>query len=207
MNTAFVTYAHDDEPHQTAVLTLAELLVRNGIDVGLDLWSDEVRRDWGAWATEEITNADFVIVVASPGYRHAGDGLASGGRHGVQAEAATIRDLLHRDRRSWIPKLLPVVLPGRDVDDIPLFLQPRCADHYVIAELTEAGVEDLLRTLTRQPRRVRPPLGDVPVLPPGGQPIRRGNSSRTPRRKSSSASAVPARWRSRACWNKPSNSA
>ncbi len=208
MNTVFVTYAHDDEPHKTAVLTLSELLVRNGIDVGLDLWSDEVRRDWGAWATERITTAGFVLVVASPGYRRAGDGLANPtGRRGVQAEAALIRDLLHRDRRTWTPKLLPVVLPGHDIEDVPLFLQPSCADHYVITELTDAGVEDLLRTITGQPRRVRPPLGDVPVLPPGDQPTRRGNSSRTPCRKSSRASAVSARWRSNACWNKPSNSA
>lgn len=165
MSTVFVTYAHDDEPHVSAVLTLSELLVRNGIDVDLDQWADGVRRDWGAWATGKITSADFVLVVASPGYRRAGDGLAdSTDRRSVQAEAATIRGLLHRDRRAWTPKLLPVLLPGREVDDIPLFLQPGSAGHYVIAALTDAGVEDLLRTITGQPRRVRPPRGEVPVL-------------------------------------------
>lgn len=45
-------------------------------------------------------------------------------------------------------------------------MQPFSADHYVVSELTDAGIDDLLRTLTRQPSRVRPPLGAVPNLPP-----------------------------------------
>ncbi|MEU4249010.1 SEFIR domain-containing protein [Amycolatopsis sp. NPDC026612] len=163
----FVSYAHDDETHKVTVGILAELLVHNGIDVDLDLWAGPARRDWGSWAIGCIENADFVLIVASPRYRHVGDGLvATSDNRGVQSEAALIRDLLHRDRAVWTAKLLPVVLPGRSIDEIPLFLQPYCGGHYLIPAVTQAGIDELLRTITAQPGHVRPPLGEVPVLSP-----------------------------------------
>ncbi|MEV6644235.1 TIR domain-containing protein [Amycolatopsis sp. NPDC051371] len=163
----FVSYAHDDEAHKVAVRALAELLVHNGIDVDLDSWAGPARKDWGSWATGCIENADFVLVVASPRYRHVGDGVvATSDNRGVQSEAALIRDLLHRDRAVWTAKLLPVVLPGCSIDEISSFLQPYCGGHYVLAALTQAGIDELLRTITAQPAYVRPPLGEVPVLPP-----------------------------------------
>ncbi|MET8850141.1 TIR domain-containing protein [Amycolatopsis sp. NPDC004625] len=167
----FISYSHDDDGHKEAVRTLAELLVRNGIDVDLDQWTGAGRQDWQAWATSLISGAAFVLIIASPAYRRVGDGLVKTNENrGTQAESATLRDLLHRDRHAWTAKLLPVVLPGRSVDDIPLFLQPYCADHYHLTELSDAGAEDLLRTLTGQPRYVRPALGAVPHLPPRSLP-------------------------------------
>ncbi|WP_146060306.1 toll/interleukin-1 receptor domain-containing protein [Amycolatopsis sp. CA-128772] len=167
----FISYAHDDDGHEETVRTLAELLVRNGIDADMDQWAGVARQDWQAWATNLIANADFVLVVASPAYRRAGDGfLRTNDNRGVQAESATIRDLLHRNRHTYTAKLLPVVLPGHSIDEIPLFLQPYCADRYHVDELTDAGLEDLVRVLTGQPRYVRPALGSVPRLPPRSLP-------------------------------------
>ncbi len=60
---------------------------------------------------------------------------------------------------------MPVVLPGRSVAEIPSFLQPNTADHYIIKDFTVAGAEDLLRHLTRQPPYQRPDPGQAPVLP------------------------------------------
>jgi hypothetical protein len=165
--TVFVSYSHDTATHMTAVLALAELLVVNGIHVEIDQWAGVERRDWGAWATRHIAEADFVIVVASPAYRRVGDGLLATDRNrGTQSEAAVIRDRLHGDRNTWVPKLLPVILPGHDVDEIPLFLQPYDVDRYVVTELTDKGITDLLRVITGQPKRVRPARGIVPTLPP-----------------------------------------
>jgi hypothetical protein len=169
----FISYAHDDDGHKETVRALAELLVRNGIDVDLDQWAGPGRQDWQAWATSLISQAAFVLIIASPAYRRVGDGFArTNENRGAQAESATIRDLLHQDRHTWTAKLLPVVLPGRSIDDIPLFLQPYCADRYHVTELSDAGAEDLLRALTGQPRYVRPALGAVPHLPPRSLPGR-----------------------------------
>jgi hypothetical protein len=163
----FVSYAHDTEHHKTHVLQLCHLLRRHGIDAHLDSYDSNERQDWYAWYLDQVTQADFVLVVASPSYRAAGDGHApASSNRGVQSEAAHLRDLLHADRPTWTRKLLPVVLPGGSLEEIPLFLQPYCASRYVITELTAPGVEDLLRTITAQPAYPPPALGDIPILPP-----------------------------------------
>jgi hypothetical protein len=167
----FVSYTHDDESHRDAVLAFATFLTGQGIDVVLDRWTSGQRQDWQAWATAAMTDSDYVVVVASPGYRRMGDGNGPNDRNlGGQSEAALLRDLLQGDRRTWTEKILPVLLPGHGIGEIPLFLQPHAADRYAVESLTVSGAEDLIRVLTRQPLHVRPELGRPPVLPPRSGP-------------------------------------
>jgi hypothetical protein len=163
----FVSYAHESPQHKDLVLELCVLLRGHGIDVHLDEWDSDQRRDWYTWMIDNITRADYILIVASPRYKHTGDGgTMNSNNRGVQTETALLRDLMHRDRARWLPRMVPVVLPGTSVDQIPIFLQPYGASHYLITNLTAAGVEDLIRLLTRQPALIRPPLGPRPVLPP-----------------------------------------
>jgi hypothetical protein len=181
MPRVFFSYAHESVEHKDQVLALARFLMARGIVVDLDQWAGPDRQDWGAWATLHIETADFVILVASPDMRVAGDGHAAGHtRRGLQYEMAAVRDLLHRDRPTWVRKLLPVVLPGCSVDHIPLFMQPYAADHYTLTSIDDHGAEELLRALTRQPRDVAPPLGAIPHLPPRGAPVPAGTAPAGP---------------------------
>jgi hypothetical protein len=165
----FISYAHDDERHKDDVLELARFLTTRGIQVELDTWRTATRRDWPAWATDRITTADYVLVIASPRYRQVGDGNAAADLHrGVQHETAVLRDRLHGDRATWLPKLLPIVLPGRTLADLPLFLQPYSASHFLVNAIDDAGLDELLRVLTAQPRDLPPRPGLIPVLPPRG---------------------------------------
>jgi serine/threonine protein kinase len=84
----------------------------------------------------------------------------------VQFEAALMRDMLTGDRNTWIAKVLPVVLPGRSIEDIPVFLQPYSASRYLVDALTMDGIDELYRVLTGQPRHVAPELGRLVVRPP-----------------------------------------
>lgn len=161
----FLSYAHDDDHHSHSVLELASLLEAQGIAVVVDKWYEDRRQDWYAWMLREIQSTDFVLVVASPGYRAVGDGAVPADTHrGVQAETAVLRDLLYRDRETWLGRVLPVVLPGRSLTELPTFTQPYSASHFLIDSISESGVEDLLRVLTGQPRYTRPSRGRVPVL-------------------------------------------
>jgi len=167
----FVSYTHDSDDHKALVLEFATFMRACGIDADLDQWFTDRRRDWYTWMIDLAKRADFIIVVASPVYRQVGDGeVSSHENRGSQSEASLLREMLHRDRDTWVPKLLPVILPGGAPDDIPLFLQPYTADHYQVTEFTEMGALALLRVLTAQPERLRPPLGRMPVLPPGSLP-------------------------------------
>jgi hypothetical protein len=163
----FISYAHDDQRHVDAVLAFGELLLRSGIDAHMDRWDLDFRRDWYQWATEQITSADFVVVVASPMCRMVGNSeIENTQRRGLQSEMSLLRELLHADRPTWLRRLLPVVLPGGAVSDIPLFLQPQTADHYVVADFTVPGAEDLLRVITGQTPHLRPAIGARVNLPP-----------------------------------------
>lgn len=167
----FVSYTHDTDAHCEQVRDFATLLVDNGIFVELDQWVTGPRQDWQAWASRVMTTFDYVLVIASEGYRRMGDGNGPNDRNlGGQSEAALLRDLLQGDRLAWTAKILPVLLPGQDIDGIPHFLQPHAADRYPIESLTVEGAEGLLRTITRQPRHVRPPLGRPLALPPESGP-------------------------------------
>jgi SEFIR domain len=163
----FVTYAYDSTDHVDQVLRFCELLRRNGVDAWLDKWDDVRPRNWGEWAEEQIDVADFVLVIASPAYQRAARGGPGADDHpGARAEAALLRDRLHEDPQKWSTKILAVVLPGRQVIEIPAFLHPFSRSHYIIPEVTKRGANDLLRVLTGQPRHRPPELGEMPVLTP-----------------------------------------
>src|SRR3954467_14680080 len=151
---AFISFTPDTDQHCEAVREFAALLRENGIDVELDR---------GA-----LVEADFVLVVASEGFRRADD---------HKLEASALRVLLQADRP---PKVLLVILPGRKLGDLPAFLRGHGADHFLIPALTADGVDHLLRQLTRQPLSVswrsellpqgyepRSPLVEVHLVPAG----------------------------------------
>ena len=162
-------YSHDSEWHKEQVRQLATMLrTQVAIDVRFDQWDSEARRDWSQWSINELDKADYVLAIASPDFRARADGraAASEGR-GSQFESAMLRNKMTEDRNAWIGKILPVVLPGNTVDDIPEFLMPYAATHYIIEYLTPDGLSELRRALTREPRYPTPPLATSrPPLPP-----------------------------------------
>jgi hypothetical protein len=166
--TVFVSYVHFSDEHKTQVRKFATFLESVGVDVQLDSWSDTHRRkSWDDWILEKITTADYVLPIASPAYREVFEGRSPvGKRLGTQAEAVVIRELLYSDRQKWMTMILPVLLPGGEVGDIPLIMQPNGADHYVVEDFTVDGAEKLLRVLFDSPRYPRPPRGKPPYLPP-----------------------------------------
>ncbi|MBK1785504.1 toll/interleukin-1 receptor domain-containing protein [Prauserella sp. ASG 168] len=191
----FISYTHDDDQHREAVRELATLLVDNGIEVDLDAWSEKHRHDWYVWATRGITEADFVLVIASAEYRRMGDG--NGPAHlnlGGQSEAALLRELVQSRREEFTKKILPVILPGHTVDEIPFFLQPYAATRYELDSITAEGAESLLRVIFGKPEHLPPPLGTPPTLPPRSGPGSPTAATRAPTWRPLDNS-LPVQWR------------
>lgn len=69
----FLSYAHESDEHKAQVLAFATFLRHAGIAAVLDLWTANARQDWYAWAIREMTDANFILVVASQRYRMMGD--------------------------------------------------------------------------------------------------------------------------------------
>lgn len=161
----FVSYAHESLAHKNDVMRFCEILRSQGVDVRVDEWEINLRRDWFVWMIDEIKNADHVVVIASPQYRVAGDGGAASDSHrGVQAESSILRDLLYGDRSAWTRKILPVILPGGSTTDIPLFLQPFTASYYQVAKINKPGVAELVGVITGQ-LQPRPLAGAMSPAP------------------------------------------
>jgi hypothetical protein len=156
----FVSYSHDSAQHVELVRRFATFLREQGVDTQLDRWYEDGRRDWSLWAVGQLREADFIVVIASPRYKRSAEGTAlpTDGR-GAQFEASIIRNDLTRDLGAQTRRVLPVVLPGRSVDEIPSFLCGYSCTHYVIREFTPVGIEDLLVALTGVPLHRMPQLG------------------------------------------------
>jgi TIR domain len=161
-----ISYAQqvDSPGHGESVQRLWVFLRECGIDARLDLPAARQRQDWALWMADQIREADFVLVIASPEYRERAEGRSGPdiGR-GVQWEARLIRDAFYRDQ-GGLDRFVPVVLPGEDIDGLPDFLGPATSTVYYVSDFTVSGADALLRFLTGQPEIVEPPLGQVPVL-------------------------------------------
>ncbi len=139
----FICYAHDTPAHKAQVREFAELLAAVGLDVRIDQWDENGRKDWAVWALRLINDVDFVIVLASPICRKAFDGELRGPENpGIRSESQIIKEKLHAHRDEWTAKVLPVVLPHELADNIPQMLQPWTTDHYDVQKLTREASTD-----------------------------------------------------------------
>ncbi|MEU5845310.1 SEFIR domain-containing protein [Saccharopolyspora shandongensis] len=169
--TVFISYIHEDDEHRAQVLKFAQLLADLGIDSGIDFWLGPERQDIGEWAEHYIEKADYTLVIASTRYRDIGNGYGTDHENrGGKWEIVVLREKLQKARSVWTPRILPVLLPGHTEEEIPDFLQPCGAHRYDVPEINEKGIEKLYRTLTKQPKHVKPELGESMVLPPKSGP-------------------------------------
>lgn len=158
----FISYARDSPAHTEQVRQFATFLrTRLGLDTHVDRWYEDIRRDWPIWATEHLAKADFVVVIASPQYKRQADGLAEPGEDGrAQFQLAILRDNLAKNLRRSTERILPVVLPGRSVRDIPTFLNPHSTTSFHVDEFTHEGASDLLAAITGHGQYPLPELGE-----------------------------------------------
>ncbi|MEV4146271.1 SEFIR domain-containing protein [Amycolatopsis sp. NPDC049691] len=156
----FISYSHDDEDHKTLVRRFAEFLHKHvGLEVHLDQWADGARIDWSKWALRQLKAADYTLAIASPVYRRRTDGEEPPhiGR-GSQFEGAVLRDQLTGNVDEYTARILPVVLPGRSIEEIPQFLNPHSTTHYVVRRfsVTDDGVQSLVRAIAQRPENPGP---------------------------------------------------
>jgi hypothetical protein len=162
-----ISYAHDDPVHEAQVLQFYEFLRVKGIDALIDAEVAGRPQYWPDWMSAQIRQGGYVLVIGSPDYKAAAeDRLSAYERKGVRWEARALKDAFYSNHAAARDRILPVLLPGRTVEDLPDWLSPGAATYYAVASFTVEGAEDLLRALTTQPAYIPPPLGRRPDLPP-----------------------------------------
>ncbi|WP_326558523.1 CHAT domain-containing protein [Micromonospora sp. NBC_01796] len=145
-----ISHAPDDPTHTDAVRDLWILLRAGGLDAGLLSGPAEL-------AAAELDSADVVLLIGSPLYRRvaAGDDPAGGAHPELWRAARAIRDLVEGDEKS-AAAVLPVVLPGGTVRDLPAFLSAHGGPLHRLRALSRRGVAALVAELHRRCGTVDP---------------------------------------------------
>lgn len=136
------------------------------MDVDVDLYHySDAEVDWTRYGTSMIEKADTTIVAMSRAWAERWRGANT---PTVGAGAAREADALHgrfdKDQEQFQRSVKIVILPGATKADIPEDL--RRVTCYEIPDFSPESLEQVLRTLHRSPRYVRPQLGPRPDLPP-----------------------------------------
>ena len=161
----FISYAQESEDHSAWVLALAKRLRADGVEAVIDRYVTWLEQGWRPWMSEQIEQADWVLVVCTEEYRGRFDGnSAAGSGRGVRWESQHITQALYDDKFSN-KRFVPVLPPAGDEGFIPLPLKDsrsfRLDDQY----------DDLYRLLTDQPATPAPDLGKLRHLPPLPPPV------------------------------------
>jgi hypothetical protein len=165
--TAFVTWAHGDTLWQKTIADFTVRLRQLGIPADVDLFElHNPNVNWATYGPGAIQDNEFVILAVSQAYKERWDGTnAPSTGAGAAREANVLKGLFNEDQHAFYRKVKIVILPGATKADIPAELKA-APQHFRIESISDAALEDLLRTLTGQPAFPRPALGELPVLPP-----------------------------------------
>ncbi len=158
----FISYSHDDRPHQDRILNLSNRLRRDGIDCRIDQYEISPPQGWPRWMDEQIEEADYVLVVCTQEYHQRFKGKGDG--KGVKWEGAIIRQDLY-DAETINEKYIPLLFSKDDEQHRPGLL--RGVNYY--NPLDEEGYWNLYRHLTKQPDVKKPELGKLIELLPRNQ--------------------------------------
>ncbi len=63
--TAFISYAHDTEPHKVRVRTLADRLGHEGVDAMIDQYEPHPSEGWPKWMEKQMAR-NYLLIVLSP---------------------------------------------------------------------------------------------------------------------------------------------
>jgi hypothetical protein len=150
---AFISYSHDSDQHKARVLEFAQRLRGDGVDCWIDQFEDSPPQGFPRWMQQQISQADYVLLVCSPTYRKRFDGLEDVGKgKGANFEGHLILQTFYDDS-TLNRKFIPLVFPDAKRDEVPLSL--RGSTSYQIP----VEYDSLKRRLFGVPNVVPQPLG------------------------------------------------
>jgi Tfp pilus assembly protein PilF len=156
-----ISYAHESPEHVDRVLSLADRLLAGGVDCNLDQYETSPPEGWPRWASRQIEESDYVLVVCTEVYQRRFKGTEEAGKGlGAQWEGAIITQELYAAAGNN-KKFIPVLLSPDESKNIPQVL--RGVQAYDVS--SGEGYTELYRRLTKQPFVTKPDLGPILSLP------------------------------------------
>lgn len=156
----FISYSWTSKEYQESIITLAERMRHDGVDVKLDVWDLKEGQDKYAYMEQCVTDdsIDKVLILSDQLYAKKADKREGG----VGKETTIISPEVYEDADQH--KFIPVVMERDDKGEeyLPKYLKSRIyrdlsGDNY------EAEYEALLRTIYEMPSHKKPELGPRPA--------------------------------------------
>lgn len=151
----FISYSWEDVEHKEWALNLVDRLIADGIDAHIDQYELNYGDRLPQFMEQEITNADYVLIICTPNYKEKADNRKSG----VGYEGHIISDEImqgHNER-----KFIPIIRKGGIRDSLPIYLLGKLGIDFKDDNKFEQNYKDLLATIYGT--RKKPQLGEMPT--------------------------------------------
>ena len=152
----FISYSWEGDEHQNWVRKLAEDLVKNGVDVRLDIWENRNGSDIPHFMDESGRMADRVLCILTPYYKEKAEELKGG--VGYEYRNMTAEIFINVK----IIKFIPVLKKGNYQESLPTALSGRVTVDMRDDSKYEENLEELLREFFEIPKYPKPELGTPP---------------------------------------------
>ena len=152
----FISYSWEDEEHIKWTKKLANCLIENGIDTHIDQYDLELGDRLPQFMEQEITNADYVLIICTPSYKE----KANNRKSGVGGEGHIIAGELFQNQNE--KKFIPIIRKGQIEECFPTYLLGKLGINFKNDDKFEENLKDLLATIYGQ--KSKPKLGVMPIF-------------------------------------------
>ena len=157
----FISYSHDSDDYKDWVVSFANRLILEGIDVTLDQYDLVLGDKNPKYMEDSIANSDFVIMLVSKNYKEKANNREGG--VGYETDLVTGGISIHGNRRKFIPILVKI-----DFSEVPTYLQGTNALRITNLFNYDKEYEELYKVLTNQTLK-KPTLGKIRKISITGQ--------------------------------------
>ncbi len=158
----FISYSWTTPKHEEWVLSLAEKLTADGVEVIIDKWDLKKGQDKYVFMEQMVTdkNLDKVLIICDEGYCE----RANNREKGVGTETQIITSELYTkiDQRKFIP-IIAQTKNGEFDAYMPVYMKSLIGINMSSDAVYEAGYEELLRDIYDKPRHPKPKRGKMPT--------------------------------------------
>ena len=152
----FISYSWDSEEHKTWVLSLAQRLIGDGVDITLDQFDMRLGTNLTHYMENSMKESDRVIIIMTENYKLKADGR----KGGVGYEYSIINSEIYKNQLEH--KFIPILCSGTFEKSTPTFLKS-----YIVLDMTskekfEKAYNQLIRDLYNEPIIEKPILGTKP---------------------------------------------
>lgn len=157
----FISYSWHPDENKENVISIAERLCYDGIDVILDVWDLKEGRDKYQFMEQMVNNPDVkkVLLMCNSDYVK----KANSKKGGVGTESLIISDEIYSNTKQ--EKFIPIILEKDDKGQpiVPTFVKTRIYIDLSDIDYFEDEYEKLLRNLLDKPIYNKPAIGKPPI--------------------------------------------